>query len=131
MPLGDVSYQNAGLDDLVAGWPATGAVYTYWFSDPQAEDTPSDVEIDVTTAGLSNATFDPDDWAAAADGGKTTTAAVSLGTATSDLDDVIRYWGIVDSTGLIVYSDALDDPIGVSSGDTPAFSPQLSFGVAA
>lgn len=131
MPLGDVSYQNAGLDDLVAGWPATGAVYTYWFSDPQAEDTPSNVEIDITAAGLSNASFDPSDWATATDGGKTTTAAVSLGTATSDLDDVIRYWGIVDSTGLIVYSDALDDPIGVSSGDTPTFSPQLSFGVAA
>ena len=131
MPLGDVSYQNAGLDDLVAGWPATGAVYTYWNSDPLAEDTPSDVEIDVTAAGLSNASFDPDDWAAATDGGKTTTAAVSLGTATDDLDDVIRYWGIVDSSDLIVYSDALDDSIGVSSGDVVSFSPTLSFGVSA
>jgi len=131
MPLGDVSYQNAALDDVVAGWPATGAVYTYWFSDPQAEDTPADVAIDVTDAGLSNAAFDPDDWAAATDGGKTTTAAVSLGTATSDLDDVIRYWGVVDSDGLVVYSDALDDPIGVSSGDVVSFSPTLSWGVAA
>ena len=129
MPLGDVSYHNSTLDAVVDSWPATGAVYTYWWSDPQAEATPSDVEVDLTDTGLSNGDFDATDWADAADGAKTTTADIALGTATADIDDIIRYWGVVDSSGLIVYSDALDDPIGVTSGDTPSFSPQLSFGV--
>lgn len=130
MPIGDVSYQNAGLDALVDSWPSSGATYRYWYSDPQAEDTPSDVEIDITAAGLSNADFDPTDWASASDGAKTTTAPVALGTATDDLDDTIRYWGVVDGSDLVVYSDALDDPIGVSSGDSPEFSPQIVFGLA-
>ena len=130
MPLGDVTYQDAALDAVVDSWPGSGATYRYWFSDPQAEDDPTDVEIDVTVAGLSNAAFDPADWDAAADGAKTTTTAVALGTATDGLDDTIRFWGVVDSGGLVVYSDALDDPFGVNSGDSPTFSPQLSFGVA-
>lgn len=129
MPIVDVSYLNASLDAVVDAWPASGATYRYWLSDPTVATLPTDVEVDVTTAGLSNAAFDPADWAAAASGAKTTTAAVALGTSTTSLDDTITYWGIVDGTGLIVFYDFLDDPISVEDAGTVVdFSPSLSFG---
>lgn len=127
MPLGDVTYQNDALDAVVDSWPASGADYRYWFSDPQAEVDPTDVEIDLTGTGLSNAAFDSSDWAAAASGAKSPTAPISLGTASADIDDRFNYWGVVDSGGLIVYSDVIDDPFGVNDGDTPAFTPQVTF----
>lgn len=131
MPLGDVSYQNAALDAVVDSWPSTGATYRLWTSDPQSEDDPTDVEVDLSVAGLTNPDFDPSDWASATLGGKTTSSAVSLGTSTAALDDVGAYWGVVDSDGLIVYSDDLPDDgqIVVTDAGTPAsFTPTLSFG---
>lgn len=133
MPLGDVTYQNAALDAVVASWPASGATYRWWTSDPQLQDDPTDVEVDLSVAGLTNPAFDPADWAAAADGAITTTAPITIGTSTDALTDVGAYWGVVDSGGLIVYSDDLpdDDVLEVDEAGTDAeFSPVLTFGAA-
>jgi len=127
MPLGDVTYQNDSLDDLVGGWPATGAKYHLYTSDPALEDDPTDVEL-TSTGGYAAVDFDPSDWAAADDGTKSTTSPVSFGTATAEWSDVATYWAIVDSDGLIVFSDALTSPIGALGADfAPAFTPSLSF----
>lgn len=134
MPLGDVSYQNAALDAVVDSWPASGAVYAFWTSNPQLEDTPADVEVDLSVAGLTNPAFDSTDWAAATGGGKSLSSALALGTSTAALDDVGAYWGVKDSTGLVVYSDDLADDAQIvvtddDIGGSPTFDPgALSFG---
>jgi hypothetical protein len=125
MPLGDVSYQNDAVDAVIGSWPASGAVYAYWYSDPQAEDDPADVEIVLTSTGLSNGAFASSDWSSAADGAST--ATISLGTATADIDDTFNYWGIKDGSGLIVYSDAIDDPFGVNNGDVVSLDAIITF----
>lgn len=127
MPLGDVSYQNDAVDAVIGSWPASGAVYAYWSSDPQAEDDPTTVEIDLTSTGLSNGAFASSDWSAADDGAST--ATISLGTATADIDDSFNFWGIKDSSGLIVYSDSIDDPFGVNDGDSVSFDATITFAV--
>lgn len=131
MPLGDVSYQDAALDAVVDSWPGSGAVYAFWTSDPRLEVDPTDVEVDLSVAGLSNPAFDSSDWAAASGGGITPSAPIGLGTSTGPLDDVGAYWGVKDSGGLIVYSDDLadSDQIVVTEAATVvSFTPTISFG---
>lgn len=134
MPLGDVTYQNDALDAVVDSWPPSGAVYALWTSNPQLEDDPADVEVDLSVAGLSNPAFDPSDWSAASGGGKSPTGPLALGTTTAALDDVGAYWGVKDSGGLIVYSDDLADSDQVvvtddDIGGSPTFTPStISFG---
>jgi len=128
MPLGDVTYQDDALDAVVGSWPSSGATYRYWYSDPQAESDPTTVEIDLTGTGLSNGSFSAGAWASASGGAKATSSPISLGTATADIDDRFNYWGVVDSGGLIVYSDVIDEPFGVNDGDVVSFTPQLSWG---
>ena len=127
MPLGDVTYVNAALDALVDSWPATDAAYHLYSSDPSLETTPSDVEL-TSDGGYAAVDFDPTDWADAASGTKTTTADVDFGTSTDAYSDTATYWAIVDTDGLIVFSDELDTPIAVIESSTAvAFSPSLSF----
>lgn len=126
MPLGDTSYIDAALDAVVASWPATGATYNLYRSDPSIEATPSDVEL--AGSGYTPAAFDPAGWDAATDGGKSTTAAVSLGTSSDAYADLGTYWAVVDSSGLLVFSDALTEPIGAqAAGTVVAFTPTLTF----
>jgi hypothetical protein len=128
MPLGDDIYVDAALDAVVDSWPATGAAYHLYSSNPQLQADITDVEL-TSDGGYAAVTFDPADWAAASTGGKTTTADVSFGTSTGAYSDVAPYWGIVDSGGLLVFSDDLPDPIEVTaSGTVVGFSPTLSFG---
>ena len=127
MPLGDVSYIDAALDDIVAGWPATGATYRLFFSDPQQQTTPTDVELGAV-GGYAPVTFAPSNFAAAASGSKSTTSPVSFGTSTAAYSDTARYWGILDGSGLLAFSDFLDDAIEVDdTGIAVSFTPTLLF----
>jgi len=128
MPLGDVTYQDAALDAVVGSWPASGAHYHLFVSDPALEPTPLDVEL-TSGGGYVAATFAPADFAAASGNAVATTAPVSFGTSTAAYDDTATFWGIVDSTGLLVFSNDLDDPIAVeNSGTVVTFTPAISFG---
>jgi hypothetical protein len=129
MPLGDVTYVNAALDAIVDSWPATLATYRLYASDPTLATLPGDVEL-TSDGGYAPVGFDPADWAAAVDGAKSPTAAVSFGTSSAAYSDVGTYWGIVDDAGLLVFSDDLPDAEVVEvddAGTTVAFTPTLSF----
>jgi hypothetical protein len=127
MPLGDVSYVDAALDAVVDSWPASGATYHLYASDPQAATTPSDVELD-SSGGYAPVAFAPADFSAAASGMKARASALDFGTTTAAYSDIAKYWGIVDTGGLLVFSDAMDDPIEVdAAGDPAAFTPTLTF----
>ena len=127
MPLGDVTYQNASLDAVVDSWPASGAEYRLYSSDPSLATLLSDAEL-TSAGGYAPVAFAPADWADADAGSKTTTADVDFGTSTDAYSDTATYWAIVDSGDLIVYSDELDDPIAVGEASTAvSFSPTLSF----
>lgn len=126
MPLGDVTYVNAALDALVDSWPATGAVYALYESDPALETVPTDVEL--SGGGYTPPAFASADWDAATGGGKSTTVPVSFGTSTAAYTQTATYWAVVDSGGLLVFSDALTDPIDVDAAGTDvAFTPSLTF----
>jgi hypothetical protein len=126
MPLG-ADYIATALDDIVAGWPATGATYNLFVSDPSLETTATDVELD-STGGYAGVTFAPSDWADASGNSKATTSAVSFGTSTDAYSDVATYWGILDTDGALVFSDDLDDPIEVDAASTAvSFTPTLTF----
>lgn len=127
MPLGDVTYQNAALDALVASWPATGATYRLYYDDPALATAPGDVEL-AAVGGYAPAAFAPSDWAAATGGAISTTAAVPFGTSTAAYSDTATFWAVIDGSGLIVWSDSLDDPIAVDgSGTAISFTPTLAF----
>lgn len=126
MPLGDVTYVNAALDALVGSWPATGALYRLYESDPALETVPASVEL--SGSGYTPPAFASAGWAAAADGGKATTSPVSFGTSTAAYTQTATYWAVVDSGGLLVFSDALTEPIDVpAAGTVVAFTPSLTF----
>lgn len=127
MPLGDVSYVDAALDAVVASWPSSGATYRLYASDPQAATVPADVELD-SDGGYAPVAFAPADFASAADGTKARSTALDFGTTTAAYSDIAKFWAVVDSGGLIVYSDGLDDPIEVDdAGDPASFTPTLTF----
>jgi hypothetical protein len=127
MPIGDVSYQDAALDAVIGSWPASGANWHLFVSDPDVEATPLSVEL-TAGGGYAAVTFSPAGFDVATAGQAVTLAAVTFGTSTAAYDAVATYWGIVDATGLLVYSDELDTPIEVlAAGTTPAFTPALSF----
>jgi hypothetical protein len=127
MPLGDVSYVNAALDALVASWPSSGAHYHLFVSDPAPETTALTVEL-TSGGGYAAVTFSPSDWASASGGSITTTAPVSWGTSTAAYDDIATYWGIVDGSGLLVFSDSLDTPVEVDGASVAvARTPTISF----
>lgn len=117
MPLGDVTYQDAALDAVVASWPSSGATYRLFASDPTLATTPADVEL-TATGGYAPVAFSPSGWAAASGGSKTVTTPVSFGTSTGAYSDTAPYWGIVDGSGLLVYSDDLPNDQLVSVGGT-------------
>lgn len=131
MPLGDVTYQNAALDAVVASWPSSGAKYHLYSGDPAQAALLSDVEL-TSDGGYAPVTFSPSGWASASGGSKTTTAAVSFGTSTGAYSDVATYWAVVDSSGRIVFSDDLDgQEVEVDdTGTTVAFTPTLNFSTA-
>jgi len=127
MPLGDVTYVNAALDALVDSWPATGASYRLYASDPQAVDDPSTVELG-SDGGYAALDFAPTDFSDAASGLKSRSSALDFGTTTAAFSDIAKYWGITDTDGLLVFSDVMDDPIEVDAADDPAtFTPTLTF----
>jgi hypothetical protein len=127
MPLGDVSYQDAALDAVVDSWPASGANYHLYASDPALEVDPTDVEL-TSDGGYAPVAFDSADWDAATSGLKSTTAAVDFGTSTAAWSDVATFWAVIDTGGLIVFSDFIDEPIEVDDTGTDAsFTPSLSF----
>lgn len=126
MPLGDVTYQDAALDAVVGSWPATGAHYHLFVSDPALEATALDVEL-TSGGGYAAATFAPADFAAAS--GDATTATIDFGTSTDAYDEAAGWWGIVDSSGLLVYSDDLDSPVAVEgAGVTVTRDVTVAFG---
>lgn len=131
MPIGP-DYVDGSLDDMVNGWPATGAVYAWWTADPLLQADPSTVEVDLSVGGLTNPDFAPTDYSDSSGGVKSAAAAISVGTSTAALDDVGTYWGIKDSGGSIVYSDDLTDDAILEvdeSGDAVSFTPpNLTFG---
>lgn len=131
MPIGD-TYLDDSLMGVVNSWPPTGATVRFWSADPTLQDDPTVVEVDLSVAGLTNPTFDPADWAST-DGAAAPSSAYALGTSTAALDDVGAYWGVVDSTGVIVYSDDIassDQIVVTDAGTVVSFTPSLSFGAA-
>lgn len=127
MPLGDVSYVDAALDAIVDSWPGSGANYHLYASDPSIEVDPTTVEL-TSDGGYAPVAFDPSGWDASASGQKSTTAPVDFGTSTDAYSDVATFWAVVDSGGLIVFSDFIDEPIEVDEADSDAsFTPSLSF----
>jgi hypothetical protein len=127
MPLGDVSYVDAALDAVVASWPSTGATYNLYASDPQGVDDPTTVELDAV-GGYAPVAFAPSDFSSASAGVKVRSSALDFGTTTAAYSDIAKFWAVVDSAGLIVYSDALDEQIEVDeAGDPASFTPTLTF----
>lgn len=126
MPLGDVSYMNAALNAVVASFPATGAKWRLYTSDPALEVTPSTVEL-AATGGYAGVTFAPAQFGTASADLVQTSSPVSFGTSSAAWSDVATFWAI-EKAGLLVYSDALDTPIAVdAAGVAVAFTPGLSF----
>lgn len=127
MPLGDVTYVDAALDAVVGSWPASGANYHLFVSDPALETVALDVEL-TSGGGYVAQAFAPADFDPAADSSVSTAAPVDFGTSTDAYDDTATYWGIVDGTGLLVFSNDLDDPIAViEAGTAVSFTPTLTF----
>lgn len=123
MPLGDVTYQDAALDAIIASWPATGAVYRIFDADP----TTTGVELP-SDGGYAPVAFTRSAWAAADAGLASTTDPVTLGTSTDGYGAVGTHWAITDSGGLLVYSAELDDELEVSEADTLVqFTPSIFF----
>ena len=124
MPLGDVTYQDAALDAVVASWPASGAVYRLYNDDP----TLGGVELD-SDGGYAPVAFDPADWDAAADGVKQ--ATVSFGTSTDSWSDSATWWAVVDGSDLFVYYAALADEAVIAvdeAGTEVTLNPAIAFG---
>jgi hypothetical protein len=127
MPIGDASYQDAALDAVIGSWPNSGANWHLFASDPSVETTPLTVEL-TSGGGYASVAFSPSDFGVAAADQAMTTSPVAFATSTDAYDSIATYWGIVDSTGLLVYSDELTEPIEVlAAGFVPAFTPALSF----
>jgi hypothetical protein len=127
MPLGDVSYVDAALDAVVDSWPASGATYRLYASDPQAAAAITDVELG-SDGGYAPVDFAPTDFSDAASGVKARSSALDFGTTTAAYSDIAKFWGVVDTAGLLVYSDDMANPIEVdTAGDPASFTPTLTF----
>lgn len=113
MPLGDVSYQDAALDAVVASWPSSGAEYALFVGDPLAGGT----EL-TSTGGYARVAFAPADLDAAADGAKAWAAPIDFGTSTGAWSDVATHFAIIDGSDLFVYTDDLPDEIAVDETGT-------------
>lgn len=122
MPLATTAAQNAALDAVVGTFPATGATYRLY------TDVPALATELASAGGYAPVAFVPAGWAAAVDGAKSTTAAVSFGTSTDAWSDVATYWAIADAAGNPLYFDLLPEQIAVgASGTAVSFQPALYF----
>lgn len=122
MPLGDDDAKNEALDALVGAFPDDGT-YRLFAGRPDGSGT----EL-TSDGGYAPAAHGTADWAAAADGSKTTTAAVSFGTSTDAYSDVADYWAVCRADGSVYYWDILTDPISVTAaGVAVSFKPRVYF----
>lgn len=126
MPLG-AGYVDTALDAIVASWPSTGAEYRLYASDPTLAALPGDVEL-TSDGGYAGVAFAPADFASASGNAKPTTAPIVFPTPTDAWSDVATFWGIIDGSDALVYSNDLDTPIAVDeAGADASFTPTLSF----
>lgn len=120
MPLG-ATYVDGALDGVTDSWPSSGATYRLYASDPTLATLPGDVEL-TSAGGYASVAFAPADFTAGVG------SLVDFGTSTDAYSDVATYWGIVDGSDLLVFSDDLSDPIEVDAASTAvSFTPTLSF----
>lgn len=119
MPVLSVETQNAILDGWLGTTRAAGAPDEYqvegWVDDPRS-DGAGQADFD----GYTPATWDSDDWLAAAGGSKSTDGLVSLGTPAGEGSDAIRFWALRNTTSdELAFSGRLDRPVFVSASANP------------